>query len=74
MCPMFELLLFIECVRLVYLLDLLLVLGICLDTRKLVGRRLITLLGSSLGLLSILMVLYTIGNMILLLLELSCVV
>jgi hypothetical protein len=34
MGPMFELLLFVECVRLVYLLDLLLVLGICLDTRK----------------------------------------
>jgi hypothetical protein len=42
-------------------------------TRKLVGRRLIMLLGFSLSLLSVLMVLCTIGNMILLLLELSCV-
>jgi hypothetical protein len=53
MGPMFELLLFVECVRLYFLLDLLLVLDIFLDTRKFVGRRLITLLGSSLGLLSI---------------------
>jgi hypothetical protein len=72
MCPMFKLLLFVECVRLDCVLDLLLVLGICLNTRKLVGRRLITLLGSNLDLLLILMVLCTIGKMILLLLELSC--
>jgi hypothetical protein len=47
--------------------------GHFLRHEKIAGIRLITLLGSSLGLLSIMMVLCIIGSMILLLLELSYV-
>jgi hypothetical protein len=54
-------------------LDLLLVLVTRLGTKNLTSKRLIMLLGFSLGLLLILMVLCIIGIMIMLLLGLSCV-